>query len=139
MTKKMEKRKEWDDIWMTLAESLAQRSGDPKHKVGVCIVDGNNQAVLSIGYNGDHKGGSNKRLSLEHGKSGFIHAEANALIKLDFNDPRRQVMYTTLSPCYACAQMIINAGIDEVIFLEHYCKEGTDLLEDCGITVIKYT
>ena len=37
---------------------------------------------------GDQKGGSNERDSLVVGQSGFIHAEDNALIKLDYNNPK---------------------------------------------------
>ena len=29
----------------------------------------------------------------ETGKSGFIHAEVNALIKLDYNNPKEKIMY----------------------------------------------
>jgi dCMP deaminase len=92
--------------------------------------------VLSIGYNGDQKGGKNQRDSLEVGKSGFIHAEINALIKCDYNNPTRKKMYLTLSPCEICAKAIINAGIDEVVYLERYEQSnGIDILKDAGITV----
>jgi dCMP deaminase len=112
------------------------RSPDPKHKVGAVIVNNENTQVLSVGYNGDQKGGSNKRDSLDFGKSGFIHAEINALIKCDYNNPAKKKMYLTLSPCNICAKAIINAGISEVIYLERYEKSnGIDILIDAGIHV----
>jgi len=74
-------RPEWDEIWANFANQIARRSPDPKHKVGAIIVNEENTQVLSIGYNGDQKGGKNERESMAIGKSGFIHAEINALIK----------------------------------------------------------
>ena len=128
----------WDKDWMEIAKLTALRSTDPKHRVGCVIVNKDNTSVLSIGYNGDHKGGSNSRLSLETGKSGFIHAENNALIKMDYHNPCIKKIYVTLSPCYSCAQQIINAGIREVIYLEEYSIDGIKILEDSGIQVGRY-
>ena len=130
-------RPEWDDIWMEFAHTIAQRSPDPKHKVGAVIVNDENTQVLSIGYNGDQKGGPNKRDSTETGQSGFIHAEINALIKMDYNNPCKKKMYLTLSPCEVCAKAIVNAGIDEIIYSEFYIhgKKGIRILNQAGIVV----
>ena len=113
-------RPKWDNIWMDFAKNISRRSIDPKHKVGAVIVTEDNTQVLSLGYNGDHKGVPNGRDSLEHGHSGLIHAEINALIKCDYNNPKSKKMYVTLSPCEVCAKAIINAGIKEVIYLKEY-------------------
>lgn len=78
MTTIIQKEREWDYIWMTLAKNIAnKKSKDPRLQVGCVIVACNNECVLSLGYNGDEKGGTNKPDSLEPGKSGFIHAEIN--------------------------------------------------------------
>ena len=133
-------RPEWDQIWMNFARAIGKRSVDPKHKVGAIIINSENTQVLSIGYNGDQKGGPNCRMSLETGHSGFIHAEINALIKLDYNNPCSKKMYLTLSPCEVCAKAIVNAGIDEVIFVELYGDglPGLDILNKAGIVVRKF-
>ena len=129
-------RPSWDEIWANFAKQIARRSVDPKYKVGAVVVNDKNTQVLSIGYNGDQKGGSNKRESLSMGNSGFIHAEENALIKLDYNNPKYKKMYVTLSPCKMCAKKIVNAGIDEVLYLERYEQSnGIDILIDAGIVV----
>ena len=133
-------RPEWDEIWMDFAENISRRSSDPNFKVGCCIVTEDNCQVLSIGYNGDHKGGSNLRDSMDPGKSGFIHAEINALIKLDYNNPKKKILYITLSPCISCAKAIINGGIDVVVFRDEYRDDsGIKLLEKHGIVVRKHT
>jgi len=134
-------RPSWDIIWTNFAKSISQRSVDPKHKVGAIVVNSENTQVLSIGYNGDQKGGNHKRRSLEQGASGFIHAEINSLIKMDYNNPCKKKMYLTLSPCEVCAKAIVNAGINEVIFIELYGDgyPGIDILNNAGITVRKFS
>ena len=127
-------RPDWNTIWKEFVTSISRRSPDPKFQVGAVIVTDDNTQVLALGYNGDHKGGPNVRDSEESGHSGFIHAEINALIKLDYNNPKRKVMYVTLSPCYMCAKAIINAGISEVRYTNEYRdKSGIELLERHGI------
>ncbi len=131
-------RPSWDSIWMDFAETISKRSYDPQFQVGCCIVTEDNCQVLAVGYNGNHKGGPNKRESEEPGHSGFIHAEINALIKLDYNNPKKKKMYLTLSPCRACAKAIINGGISKVYYKTGYrdCS-GIELLQDCGVEVTK--
>lgn len=81
-------------------------------------------------------GGPNCRESDVPGESGFIHAEVNALIKLDFNSPKRKKMYVSLSPCRMCAKAIVNARIDEVVYIEEYRDPaGANLLREAGVKV----
>lgn len=132
-------RPKWDEIWMTLTLLIAERSRDPRLKVGSVVVTEDNSSVLSLGYNGDQHGGTNKPDSMEPGKSGFIHAEANALIKMNFADHRQKKMYLTHSPCPVCARMIVNAGIKKVIYCDEYRdSKGIDILKNSGIVVEKY-
>lgn len=132
-------RPSWDEVWIDFAYSISRRSMDNKYKVGAIIVTDDNTQVLSVGYNGDHKGGPNQRDSLKQGKSGFIHAEINALIKCDYNSPKRKIMFLTLSPCKMCAKAIINAGISEVVYDKEYIDiEGISLLKNVGILVRKH-
>jgi dCMP deaminase len=134
-----EVRRSWNDIWKSFALDIAKRSPDPKFQVGAVIVTNDNTQVLALGYNGDHKGGPNCRESLETGKSGFIHAEVNALIKCDFNNPKKKKMYLTHSPCPVCAKCIVNAGIDEVLYIKDYKPDmtGISILKDSNIKVKK--
>ena len=135
----MNSRPRWNEVWMNLTFHIADRSHDPRLRVGSVIVTEDNTCVLAVGYNGDEQGGSNKPDSLEPGKSGFIHAEANALIKMNYGDYRNKKMYLTHSPCPVCARMIINAGIKKVIFCEEYRDtKGLQILKDSGVEVEKY-
>ncbi len=129
-------RPSWDQVWADVVRNVSRRSPDPAFKVAAIIVTDDNTQLLSLGYNGDHAGGSNCRESETPGESGFIHAEVNALIKLDFNSPKRKKMYVSLSPCKMCAKAIINARIDEVLYIEEYRdKSGIDLLRESGVKV----
>jgi dCMP deaminase len=132
-------RPKWDEIWMSLALHIAERSPDRRLKVGSVIVTEDNSCVLSLGYNGDEQGGNHIPDSLEPGKSGFIHAEANALIKMNYADHRQKKIYLTHSPCLVCARMIINAGIKKVIYCEEYRDtKGIDLLRKADITIYQF-
>lgn len=129
-------RPSWDDIWMDFAYLIARRSYDPRYQVGSVIVTDANTQVLAIGYNGNYSGGPNTVESLSPGQSGMIHAEINALIKLDYNNPNKKIMYLTLSPCRGCAKAIINGDISEVVYGEQYRDtSGIELLQTAGISV----
>ena len=131
-------RPDWDDIWMDMAVSISRRSYDPKWKVGAIVVTGDNTSVLSVGYNGNYTGGPNSIESMEPGQSGMIHAEINALLKMDYHNHKKKIMYVTLSPCRMCAKAIVNSGIDEVVYLEEYRdRGGLEILEQCRIKTRK--
>ena len=124
---------------MGVAHIISRRSVDPRYKVGAVIVNHEGTQVLSVGYNGDYKGGPNVVESVERGLSGMIHAEINSLIKLDYNYPQRKIMYLTLSPCRMCAKSIVNAGISEVVYDQDYRdSSGVDILKEAGLKVRKF-
>ena len=129
-------RPSWDQVWADVVRNVSRRSPDPSFKVAAIVVTEDNTQLLSLGYNGDHMGGPNCRESEIPGESGFIHAEVNALIKLDFNSPKRKKMYVSLSPCRMCAKAIVNARIDEVVYLDKYRDlSGVELLHGAGVKV----
>ena len=113
-------RPSWDEIWMDFAHSIARRSYDPRYRVGAVIVTEDNTQVLAVGYNGNHSGGPNEVESVTPGESGMLHAEINALLKMDYNNPKKKKLYLTLSPCRMCAKAMVNAGISEVFYSETY-------------------
>ena len=131
------RRISWDKLWMEMATLVSLRSADEKTRVGCIIVSDDNTRVLSLGYNGDEKGGQNKRISLESGLSGFIHAEVNALIKLDYASNHKKIMYVTHSPCEMCAKAIVNANISKVIYDNFYSEGGIRILELANIEIQK--
>lgn len=142
-------RPTWEDICMDLAISISKRStcSNPTRNVGCVIVDDSHQRVLAWGYNGVAKGENHACEYCHTGSTinemGYrcncVHAEQNALIKLNTVDPCRKIMYVTLSPCMMCARLIINAGINEVVIKDHYRDfRPIDLLITSGVIVRKY-
>ena len=133
-------RPSWDNIWMNFATSISSRSYDPRHQVGAVVVTEDNTQVLAVGYNGNYAGGPNEVESKDPGQSGMLHAEINALLKMDYNSPKNKKLYVTLSPCRMCAKAIVNAGINEVIYnISYRDTSGLDILRTCGVKVRHFT
>lgn len=126
----------WPEAWMSIAHIISQRSYDPRLKVGAIVVSDDNSQMLSMGYNGNYKGGPHDHESQMPGQSGFIHAEVNALVKCDFNFPKKKHMYLTHSPCRACAKLIVNAEIARVVYdIPYRDTSGLEILTSVGIEV----
>jgi len=148
-------RPAFDDIYMELAVNLARRSHCIKRHVGVVLAK--DTRIISIGYNGPPSGTHNcdeewpetgcPRDS-KGGCSLAIHAEQNAILYAVKNNISVEgaTLYTTLSPCLACARIIFSMRIRRVIYLNSYAEhkgiasdEGVDFLRKFGVTVDRYT
>ena len=71
-------------------------------------------------------------------KPEVLHAEANAITKIAKSNYSSEgaTIYITLSPCFDCAKLIIQAGIKRVVFQELYrSTDGIELLKKAGIEV----
>lgn len=114
-----------------------------RSKVG-CVIEKNGR-IISIGYVGSPPGQPH---CLEVGclmKEGScvrgIHAEANAIGFASRNGIPTEgaTLYTTLSPCIKCSQLIIASGIKRVIYVNEYRDlSGIEYLSNNGIEVIKW-
>lgn len=137
-TQERPNREEW---LMEIARKVSQRSTCSRRKVGAILVyEGR---ILSHGYNGAPSGvphckhpiGESPDKSCETS----VHAEANCIawgarwgVRV-----KGSSLYTTLSPCLSCAQIIANSGVEKVYIDEMYRNtSGLDLLEESGIELI---
>jgi dCMP deaminase len=124
---------------MAMAHVLAKRSYDPRLQVGCLIVDHDNRVVLGVGYNGNARKLPNEPDSLELGLSGFVHAEANAIINCTSRIYSANV-YVTHSPCMQCAKMLINGGIWSLHYATPYRDEKPlEMLRRSGVCVYQAT
>lgn len=125
-------------IMMNHAASWARLSPSPDLQVGCIISSLDFKHVLAYGYNGDESGGSNLPQSYTRGEDGFLHAEENAISKLDSKEDAS--LFCTDSPCEMCAKRIINCGsIKKVYYLRTYRNlTGIGLLIKRGIPVYKF-
>jgi len=123
----------WPQFYISIAKQYAAESKDPRLKVGCIIVT--TEGIIYPGYNGDEIGGSNKPDSLEPGASGFVHAEANAILKFNPTIHKNSVIYSSHSPCRVCARMIINTrAISKMYYDELYRDDaGVNVLRAAGI------
>jgi dCMP deaminase len=144
-----EKRYSWDDAFMIMALSIAQRSADPSTQVGCCLVDNNNR-LIGAGYNGPPRGicpgsmpwdkeGPPEKTKYSH----VLHAEANAL-KNAIASTDGAKCYVTLQCCNTCAMSLIQAGIKEVIYFDDkykdmwFTKLALDMFSRVDIAVRKH-
>ena len=135
------KRLSFEQLYLSIAQLLSQKSIHPTTKVGCLITTYDNMEMLSAGINGLEVGGKNKIDSNKPGMSGTIHSEINACI---FNkSPRTQekTVWLTHSPCIVCARALINlGGVKKLVYLNKYrSQEGLKLLKKNGIIVKHYT
>ena len=140
---------------MNLASDLAQRSHCIKAQVGAVLT--RDTRIISIGYNGPPSGTHNcdeewpeigcPRDS-RNSCSLALHAEENAILYAVKNGAKLEgaTLYTTLSPCLACARLIFSAGIKHVFFQHSYAEykglpsdEGVDFLNKFGVKTEKFT
>jgi len=127
--------------FMNICRSLSKLSHDDKYKVATIIFTSDFREICSIGYNGDFMGGPNRRFNFEHGQSGFLHSEENALMHLSKSYELRDklVLMCTHTPCTMCAKRIVNAGIKKVIYDKEYVDavgETTTIFATSGIECV---
>lgn len=127
------KRPSWDEYFMEVCGAIAKRATCDRGRSG-CVIARDNQ-ILATGYVGapaglphcDEVGHQLKRLVHEDGAVTThcvrtVHAEQNAICQA----ARRGIgiqgatLYCRMTPCRACAMMIINCGVARVVCLRKY-------------------
>jgi len=126
-----------DKKYLELARSWSQLSKAKRMQVGCIIVKGNQ--IISDGFNGTPAGFNNGCEDAEFvTKPEVLHAESNALMKLatSTNSSEGATAYITLSPCFECSKLLVQAKIKRVVYSDMYrVNSGIDLLRKAGITV----
>lgn len=121
---------------MDIAERTALLSYAERKKVGAVIVKDNN--ILAYGYNGTPSGYDNNCELGGETRRCVLHAESNALMKVarSTESTEGSTLYVTLSPCFECAKLIIQAGIDTVFYKEKYRDDSSiTFLQDNNVQV----
>jgi|TARA_Y100000310_G_scaffold230173_1_gene232608 dCMP deaminase len=129
-----------DKTYIEMAKIWGQLSKAERKQVGCLIVKSGQ--IISDGYNGTPHGFDNAceygtRFGLET-KPEVLHAESNALTKLakSTQSSKGATIYITLSPCFDCAKLMIQSGINRVVYLDQYRDTGgIDLLCKANIDV----
>lgn len=120
---------EWDEYFMAVALLSAQRSKDPSTQVGACIANSDNK-IVGVGYNGFPQGCKDEDLPWQR-EGDFLntkypyvcHAELNAVLNSISMDLKNCRIFVGLFPCNECMKVIIQSGINEIIYLSDKYKD----------------
>ena len=144
-------RKSKDVYFAEIADLVSSRSTCLRNQVGAVLVK--DSQILTTGYNGapkglphcDDVGCMREELGVKPGERHELcrglHAEQNSIIQAAYHgvSVRGAKMYCTTFPCSICAKMMINAGITEVIYIDHYDDElSAQLLNEAEIQVRQF-
>ena len=128
-----------DTLYLRMANVWSENSHCNRSKVGCLIVK--DRQIISDGYNGTPSGFPNECEDCNNNTlPTVLHAEANAITKIakSANSAEGSTLYVTLSPCFDCAKLIIQAGIKRIVYSEEYRKtDSFKLFEEAGIEIKK--
>ena len=145
------KRPSWDEYFLTITYDVAERTTCIKRKVGSIIVK--DHRILSSGYNGSPKGFSHcseencirKQMDISSGHRHELcrglHAEQNAIIQAAWHGVKIAggTLYCTYQPCVICVKMMINAGIEKLVYTGAYPDElAAEMLKESKMEVVKH-
>ncbi len=144
-------RPKWDDYFMEICQSVAKRATCDRGRSG-CVIARDRQ-ILTTGYVGspiglphcDEIGHEMHQVVHDDGRTSqhcirTAHAEQNAIcqaaklgIALD-----GATLYCKMTPCYACAKMIINVGIRRVVCEKDYhaSARSKEVFAQTGIELV---
>ncbi len=129
----------YDKLFLEICDKYAEMSYAKRKKVGAVIVKDN--TIISDGYNGTPVGFDNS-CEDSTGKTHWyvLHAEANAITKMAKSGKvcKDATLYISMSPCKECSKLIIQSGINRVVYKEKYKDtSGLDFLGNFNIECIQ--
>ncbi len=141
-----------DEYFMAMASLASERSTCLRRKVGAVIVK--DKQVISTGYNGAPKdlphcsevGCLRENMGADSGTRHElcrgVHAEQNAVIQAAVFgvSVKDGTLYTTHHPCVLCVKIVINAGMERIVYKEGYPDElAKKMIMESGIIIERFT
>ena len=145
----------WDKRFMEMAKLVSSWAScyQQDRKIGAVIVK--EKRVLTTGYNGAPAGVMTcvergeclrKKLGIpsgtRHEMCYAIHAEQNAIIqaaKLGVSI-EGATLYCTHQPCIICAKMIVNSGIERIVYEKGYPDDfSLEIIAESGVKIERFT
>jgi len=133
---------------MAITKLVAKRSTCLRRSVGAILVK--EKRILATGYNGAPAGlrhceevgclreNSSIPSGTRHELCRGLHAEQNAIIQAAYHgiSISGAVLFCTNKPCIICSKMLINAGIQEIYFLDGYEDVLSDqMMAEAGVNL----
>jgi dCMP deaminase len=145
------KRPSWDEYFNHIMHSVAERATCDRGRSG-CVIAKDKQ-ILVTGYVGSPKGLPHcdevghlmKDVIHDDGSKTShcmrtVHAEQNAICQAAKLGIALEgaTLYSKMTPCRACAMMIINCGITRVVAEKKYHagKESEEMFKAAGVALI---
>src|SRR5512136_803084 len=147
----MQARPSYDEYFMEMAHVVAKRSTCLRRQVGAILVK--DKHILSTGYNGAPKGlkhcaetgclreDQNIPSGERHELCRGLHAEQNVIIQAAVfgTSIKGSTLYCTNTPCVVCVKMLINAGVQEIIYAGDYPDElAKRMLKESGLKIKRF-
>lgn len=127
----------FDKAYLKMAQEWAKLSYCKRKQVGALIVK--DRMIISDGYNGTPSGFENCCEDSEGRTHWYVlHAEANAILKLaaSTQSAKGATLYLTLSPCKECSKLILQAGINRLVYINEYSDDdGISFLRNHQIEI----
>ena len=118
-------RPSWDAYFMAIVRAVATRATCSRRAIGAVLVK--NKLILATGYNGapaglrhcDHTAGGD--LLNDHCVRS-THAEQNAIVQAARHGISIEgaTLYCSNNPCQTCAKLLINAGVNRIVYEAAY-------------------
>ncbi|MCX6755300.1 MAG: cytidine/deoxycytidylate deaminase family protein [Candidatus Nomurabacteria bacterium] len=142
------KRPSWDEYFLEIMDTVAKRASCDRGRSGCVIVKDNR--ILATGYVGAPAGVKSCD-DAGHEMHTVIHADGTQTqhcIRTAHNEQNAIVhaartgvallggtMYCYMTPCYACAKMIINSGIVRVVAKKDYHagERSKEIFKEAGV------
>jgi len=120
-------RPSWDVYFMEMARSASRRSTCPRAPGGGigCVITAGRR-VLSTGYVGSLRGQphcTEVGCLIDPATGGCmrtVHAEQNAVLFASREELSMATAYSTLSPCWTCFRLLVQAGVTRIVFAQEY-------------------
>ena len=144
-------RPSWDEYFMRITLEVARRSTCMRRNVGATLV--RDRRILATGYNAAPREFKHcteetclrKQMHVPSGERHELcrglHAEQNAIIQAAVHGVSIEggTMYCNYQPCVICVKMIINAGINKLVYGGGYPDElAMQMLKESKLEISKY-
>jgi len=150
-SKKTRTRPSWDEYFLGIMDAISKRGTCDRGYSGAVIAK--NKCILTTGYVGSPSGlphcdeeGHEMHTVINGDKSKSrhcirtTHAEQNAIVQAARYGIAIEgaTLYLNMEPCYTCAKLAINAGIEKVICRRRYHagQRTREVLKEAGVELI---
>lgn len=136
-------RPSWDEYFLQISDLVSTRATCPRLHVGAILVK--DRKIISTGYCGAprkipdcYQVGC---LIRDGHCVRTVHAELNTVVQAAYHgiSTNGSTLYANWLPCYNCAKVLINAGVERIVYRRIYRPdpETKKLLKQAKVKLVK--